>query len=306
MLLYIGKRLFQSLVVIFIVVLFIFVLMRVAPGDPARLMLPENATEEEVADMRAFLGLDKPIPQQFIAYIIGILHGDFGTSMVYNRPVMDVILVRIPNTLKLSVGTILFAILIAVPLGIYAAVKRGRIIEFICMAFALIGQSMSAMWLGVLLIFTFSVNLGWLPALGTGGLVYMILPVITLGYPMAAGLTRIARSEMVDTLSEDYITATYARGVGKMEVYLKYGLKNAMIPVITMLGLTLGLSLGGTVIAENMFGWTGLGSLMNQSINARDYPMVQGQLFIIAAVFAVINLAVDIILSFVNPRLTLE
>ena len=306
MLYFIGKRLAQSFVVIFLVILFVFVLMRVAPGDPARLMLGNDATEEEVAQMRTFLGLDRPIPEQFITYLIDIAHGDLGLSMVYNRPVIDVISVRIPNTLRLSWGTILFAVTIAVPLGIYAGVNRGKLIEFICMAFALIGQSMSAMWLGVLLIFTFAVRLGWLPALGTGGIEYMILPIITLGYPMAAGLTRISRSGMVDALGEDHITATYAKGIGKGEVYMKYALKNALIPVITMLGLTLGMSLGGTVIAENMFGWTGLGSLMNQAIQSRDYAMVQAQLLIIASCFAIVNLIVDIILSFVNPRLTLE
>ena len=305
MLSYIPKRLFQVIVVMFIVSLFVFTLVRLAPGSPAQLMLSDYATEEEIYEMEVKMGLHNPIYVQFWDYLTGLFRGDFGTSTVYNQPVMKIIVQRLPNTARLAFGTVLLAVILAVPLGIFAGANRGKIAELVCMIFALVGQSMSSMWLGILLVFLFAVRLGWFPAIGTGGLKYLILPVVTMGYPMAAGLTRVARSGMVDTLSEDYITATYAKGISKFSVYTKYALRNALIPVITMLGLTLGLSLGGAVVVENVFAWTGIGQLMNQSINQRDYPMIQAILLITSFLFAIINFLVDIINSFVNPRLTL-
>ncbi len=306
MIFYIIRRLLHVILVMFIVSLFVFVLVRLAPGSPARLILSEYASDEQVEAMEEEMGLNKPIIVQFWNYLTDIIHGDLGDSLVYKQPVMKIIIQRVPNTAKLALGTVLLAILMALPLGISAGANRGRFSELVCMVFALVGQSMATMWLGVLLIYIFAVKLGWLPALGTGGIEFLILPVLTMGYPMAAGLTRVARSGMVDTLSEDYITATYAKGIGKFEVYTKYALRNALIPVITLLGITLGMNLGGAVVVENLFGWAGIGQLMNQSIASRDYTMVQALLLIISFLFAFINFIVDIINSLINPRLTLN
>ena len=305
MLRYIGKRALQALIVMFIVMVAAFFLVRMAPGSPAMLYLPSEATPEMIAATEARLGLDKPLYEQFWNYVKNLVQGDLGMSSSYNQPVLRIILQRLPNTLMLAGGTVLIGCLLSIPLGIIAGTHRGKPIDFFAMLFALLGQSMSSMWLGVLLIYFFAVRLGWLPAMGTGGLRFLILPVLSLGYPMAAGITRIARSGMADTLQEDYITATYAKGIGRFKVYTKYALRNAMIPVSTMIGLNLGIFLAGSVVVETVFAWNGIGSLLNQSVNARDYNMVQALLLISAFMFTLINLVVDIINSYIDHRLTL-
>ncbi|MCL2121324.1 MAG: ABC transporter permease [Clostridiales bacterium] len=304
---YLIKRLLQAIVVMFAVTVISFTLVRMAPGSPALLMLPlDVATQEQIEALEEKMGLNKPIPEQFWIYLTGLFKGDFGMSTVYQQPVLPIIISRMPNTVRLAIGTVLLAVILAVPLGIFAGAHRGKVAELVCMVFALLGQSMSSMWLGILLIYLFAVHLGWLPALGTGGIEYMILPVLTMGYPMAASLTRVARSGMVDTLSEDYITAIYAKGIRKFEVYTKYALRNALIPVSTMIGLTLGLNLGGAVVVEAVFSWSGIGQLINQSVNSRDYAMVQAMLLISAFLITIITFVVDLINSFIDPRLTLN
>jgi peptide/nickel transport system permease protein len=206
----------------------------------------------------------------------------------------------------LAFGTVLLGCLLSIPLGIIAGANRGKVIDLFAMFFALLGQSMAPVWLGVLNIYIFAVQLGWLPAMGTGGLRYLILPVLTMGYPMAAGITRVARSGMVDTLSEDYITATYAKGISRFEVNTKYALRNAMIPVSTLIGINLGIYLAGSVVVETVFSWSGIGQLLNQSVNSRDYAMVQALLLMSALIFTVINFVVDIINAFIDPRLSLR
>ena len=306
MLSYIFRRLIQTLVVIVFVIFCAFMLVRLAPGNPAKLMLPDEATDEQIRLMEISLGLDKPLPIQFWNYISGVARGDLGTSMVYKLPISRLIKERFPNTAKLAVGSVLVGCLLAIPLGIISGTRRGSIIDLFCMVFALIGQSMSQMWLGILLIFTFAANLKWLPAMGTGGLQYMILPILTMGYPMAAGLTRIARSGMVDTLGEDFITATYAKGISRFQVYTKYALRNAIIPVCTMIGITLSHQLAGAVVTESVFGWAGMGTLLSQAINARDYPVVQSMLLISALLLTVINFLVDVVNSIIDPRLSIQ
>jgi ABC-type dipeptide/oligopeptide/nickel transport system permease component len=303
---FIIRRFLQMLVVLFLVCVCSFSLMRMTPGSPARLLLPDMATEEQIKMKEIEMGLDKPLYIQFFTYIANLLKGDLGMSAVYNLPVAQVIFQRFPYTMILAVCVTIFGTSLAIPLGITAGVNRGKHIDFFSMLFALLGQSMAPVWLGVLLIFIFAVRLNVLPALGTGGLKYLILPVITLGYPMAASLTRIARSGMVDTLSEDYITSTYAKGISKFAVYTKYAFRNALIPVATMLGLNLGHYLGGSVVTETVFSYSGIGQLLNQSVSARDYVMVQALMLISALVFTVINFLVDIVNSFIDPRLTLE
>lgn len=303
---YIGKRIFQTIIVLFFVSLFAFSLIRLAPGSPARMMLPDDATEEQVKEMEIKLGLDKPLHEQYWMYISGVLRGDLGTSTIYKQPVKDVILSRLPVTGQLTFWTILVCLAVSIPLGVIAGSRQGSVTDFAAMFFAIFGQSMSPVWLGVLLIYIFASKLGWLPAMGYGGIRYVILPAITLGYPVAAEITRIGRSGMIDVLKEDYITATYAKGISRRKVLWKYAFKNALIPIITLVGVQIGIFLAGTVVVETIFSWAGLGQLVNQAVSTRDYQLVQSTLLLIAAMFAVINLVVDIINSIVDPRITLE
>jgi peptide/nickel transport system permease protein len=305
---FVVKRLLQTLIVLFCVSIFAFLLVRLAPGNPARLMLPELATDEQIAMMEAKLGLDKPLPVQYWVYISGVVQGDFGTSMTYKQPVLPIILQRLPVTAKLAFGTVLFGALIAIILGVIAGANRGKVVDFLAVAFALIGQALATPWLAVLLVYIFAIKLNILPAIGSagGGIRDYILPVTTNVTITAAAITRIARSGMVDTLSEDYITATYAKGIRTGVVHWKYAFKNAMIPVVTIIGLNLGHFLAGSVIVETVFGMTGIGFLLADAVFSRDYPMIQSLVLISAIFIAIINLIVDIINAKIDPRLTLE
>lgn len=303
---YIARRLVQTLGVIFVVTILAFLLVRLAPGNPARLMLPETATEEQVQLMEEYLGLDKPLVVQYGKYIGGMLRGDFGTSFSYNLPVKDLIGERIGYTMKLTLYVTLFAVVLCVPLGIIAGSNRGKPADLFAMLFALIGQSMSPVWLAVLLVYIFSVVLGWLPAVGSEGITAFILPAVTLGYPMAAEITRVGRSGMIDSLGEDYITATYARGVKKRVVNWKYAFRNAVCPIITLVALGASSHLAGSIVVESIFTLPGIGQLMNRALSVRDYPIVQTLLVLMAAIFAIMNLIVDIINSLVDPRISLE
>ena len=303
---YIGKRVLQTLIVLFFVSIFAFLLIRMASGNPARMMLPDDATEEQVQQMEIKLGLDKPLYQQYFMYMSGVLLGDLGTSTIYKQAVSKIIASRMPVTGKLTFWTIVVCLAVSIPLGVVAGSKQGTVTDFMAMFFAIFGQSMSPVWLGILLIYVFSSKLGWLPAMGYGGIKYVILPAITLGYPVAAEITRIGRSGMIDVLKEDYITATYAKGMSRKQVLWKYAFKNALIPIITLVGVQIGVFLAGTVVVETIFSWSGLGQLVYQAVSTRDYSLVQSSLLVIAAMFAVINLIVDIINSLVDPRITLE
>lgn len=303
---YIFKRILQTILILFFVSLIAFFLIRLAPGNPARMMLPEDASEELVHEMEIQLGLDKPLYVQYLMYIGNIFRGDLGTSTTYKQPVAEIIFGRLPATGILTLFTILVSLLVSIPLGIFAGSHQGTVADFLAMFFALFGQSMAPVWLGTLLIYVFASKLQWLPALGYGGLRYVILPAITLGYPVAAEITRIGRSGMIDVLREDYITSTYAKGISKRKIMTRYAFRNALIPIITLVGVQIGVFLSGAVVVETIFSWPGIGQLVNQSVANRDYAMVQSLLLVIAAMFALINLVVDIINSLVDPRITLE
>lgn len=303
---YILKRLGQTVIVLIAISIISFALIHIAPGNPARMVLPDTATEEQVRMKEIEMGLDKPLYIQYFKYIAGVLHGDLGTSSTYQTDVAGIIVKRIPATLVLTVATILVSLLISIPLGIIAGIKQGTALDFSAMFFALFGQSMSTVWLAILMIYIFSVKLGLLPAMGSGGMEYIILPAVTLGYPLAAQVTRMGRSGMVDVLREDYITATLARGIPESRVYTKYAFKNALIPIVTIVGLQVGYFLGGAVVVETIFAWPGIGQLANQAVGNRDYELVQSLLLIIAAGCAAVNLVVDLINAKIDPRITLE
>ena len=302
---FIGKRILQTAVVLLLVSIVAFMLIRIAPGNPARMVLPDGASDELVAEMEKQLGLDQPLPVQYFKYIKGVLQGDLGTSTSYKVPVARLIAQRLPATIELTIITMLFCLLISIPLGIIAGANQGKFIDFFASLFALLGQSMSAVWMGLLNIFIFAVTLRLLPAMGYGTPAHIILPAVTLGYPVAAQVTRMGRSGMIDVLKEDFITATYAKGINKYLVYAKYAFKNALIPIITIVGMQIGTYLAGAVVVETIFAWPGFGQLIYQAVGNRDYALVQSCLLVSAALFAAVNLIVDIINSFIDPRITL-
>lgn len=303
---YILKRIGQTVIVLFLISILTFLLIRIAPGDPARMLLPDTATEEQVEAKREELGLNQPLYVQYFKYIGGVLHGDLGTSASYQQPVAKIIANRLPATIMLTIATMVVSLLISIPIGIIAGIKQGTMVDFLAMLFALVGQSMSTVWLAVMMIYIFSVKLNLFPALGMGGIKYLVLPAITLGYPLAASVTRMGRSGMIDVLREDYITATLAKGIPESRVYTKYAFKNALIPIVTIVGLQVGYFMGGAVVVETIFSWSGVGQLANQAVGNRDYALVQSLLLVVAALFALINLIVDLINAKIDPRITLE
>lgn len=303
---YILKRLGATLIVLICASFISFILIRLAPGNPALMMLADSATDEEIAAMEVFLGLDKPVIVQYLLFLKGILQGDFGTSILYQVPCARIIFNRVPATILLAFAGCSVGLLIAIPMGIIAGVKQGSAVDVGAMLFALLGQSMATVWLAVLLVLVFSVKLNWLPALGYGSLKHLILPAITIGFPLAAQTTRMARSGMIDVLKEDYITSTYAKGISHGKVYTKYAFKNAIIPVITIVGMQMANYLGGAVVTEQVFSWPGIGALTVQAIGARDYPLVQAILLMIAIMVSLVNFFVDVINCWVDRRMTLN
>lgn len=300
---YILKRLFYTVFVLLGVSILTFGLLKLTPGSPARLMLGDSATEEQVVEKETEMGLDKPVAVQYLNYMNNLVHGDLGTSYFYKMPNSTLIFQRLPATGYLTLVALLIALAISIPLGIIAGVKRGSAIDFGVMGFALLGQSISGVVLGLVFILFFAVKLGWLPAMGYGGLAYVILPAASLAMQMAALVTRMLRSDMIDVLQEDYITATYAKGISNSTVVMKYALRNAILPVITVIGIQVGTFLGGAVVTEQIFSWPGIGTLTVQAITMRDFSLVQSVLLVISAMFVLVNLLVDIIYTLVDPRM---
>lgn len=303
---YILKRIGQTFIVLFAVSILSFVLIRLAPGNPAMMVLGDSATVEDIAAMEAKLGLDQPLVKQYITYIVGVLHGDLGTSIIYNKAVSSLVISRFFVSLKISMAALAFSLIISIPIAILAGTHQGKFIDFFAMAFAVLGQSMPTVWLGILNILVFAVFLGIFPAFGYEGPMSLVLPAMTLGYPFAAVVTRMGRSGMIDVLREDYITATIAKGIPRHTVYMKYAFKNAIIPIVTLVGMQIGHFLGGAVVCETMFGMPGIGQLLNLSVGNRDYFVVQALLLLIATAFAVLNLLVDIVNALIDPRIRLQ
>lgn len=303
---YILKRIGQTFIVLFAVSILSFVLIRLAPGNPAMMVLGDSATVEDIVAMEAKLGLDQPLVKQYITYIVGVLHGDLGTSIIYNKAVSSLVISRFFVSLKISMAALAFSLIISIPIAILAGTHQGKFIDFFAMAFAVLGQSMPTVWLGILNILVFAVFLGIFPAFGYEGPMSLVLPAMTLGYPFAAVVTRMGRSGMIDVLREDYITATIAKGIPRHTVYMKYAFKNAMIPIVTLVGMQIGHFLGGAVVCETMFGMPGIGQLLNLSVGNRDYFVVQALLLLIATAFAVLNLLVDIVNALIDPRIRLQ
>ena len=303
------KRFLCLLLVVWIVSVLAFVMMRLAPGDAAVMALPDYASEEQIELMREKLGLDKPYITQYFMYLGDLLKGDFGTSVLYERPCLDVIMERLPATMSVALVCATMVLVVSIPLGIIAGVNKGGPVDFFAVLFALLGQSMSVVWVCVLLLLLCSVKNSWLPSMGYNGLFdvkYLIMPAIAMGYKMCAGMVRMGRSGMIDVLSEDYITCAYARGMNKFQVNCKYAFKNSIIPVITIFGMDVAQMLAGVVIIEETFTIPGIGSMLVKAVNNRDYPLTQSALIVTAAMFAIVNLVVDIVNALVDRRMKLN
>nr|CBH39797.1 ABC transporter, permease protein [uncultured archaeon] len=312
MLNYIIKRLILLIPILFLVTLISFSLLFIIPGDPAETILTGpggGADPKAVEAFRIKMGLDKPVYIQYFTWLESVLHGNLGYSYQSKRPVIDTILPRFHATLKLAIVSLIISLLISIPLGIISAIKQYSAIDNVSMVGALLGVSMPNFWQGLLLILLFAITLGWLPVAGYGDhgdLEHIILPAITLGTSSAAITTRLMRSTMLETINQDYIQAARAKGLSERVVIGKHALKNALIPVVTMIGLNFAYLLDGSVVVETIFAWPGIGLLMVESIYMRDYPMIQGCILFVAIIFIFVNLMVDILYTYLDPRIRYE
>lgn len=300
---YLLRRLAASLVTILVIATIIFLMLRILPGDPARLFAGENATQADVDRLRSQMGLDKPLAAQYVAYLKNLFQGDMGDSLRTHEPVLKEIMARLPATAELAVISMVLATLIGVPAGIISSLKRHSLLDQIISVLSLLGVAMPVYWLGLELIIIFAVKLHWLPAAGNQeGIKSAILPAVTMASFSLALITRMTRATMLDVLSQDYITTARAKGLKYYKVILRHALRNTLIPVITVIGLQFGFLLGGSILTETIFAWPGIGRLLTDSLNARDYPMVQGVVTIFAAMFILVNLGVDLLYAYVDPR----
>ncbi len=303
MLSYLIKRLFSTIPVLIGISLLLFFMLRMLPGDPAQVLAGQMATPEEIENIRQQLGLDRPIYEQYATYLSRLARFDLGRSARTQNPVTQEIWARLPNTLLLAVVAILLACLFGIPAGIISAVKPYSWIDYLFTTSALFGMSMPVFWLGLMLVVVFSVILRWLPAGGTGSWQHVILPSVTLAAFVVAFIARMTRSTMLETLSQDFTTTARSKGLQERVVVIKHAFKNAMIPIITVVGLQFGLLLGGAVLTETVFAWPGLGRLIVDSILARDYPVIQGAILIFGLLYIMVNLVVDLIYAVVDPRI---
>ncbi len=330
---YIARRLLNLIPVLLGITLLVFTFLHLIPGDPAVVMAGERATPEQVAALREQLGLNQPLPLQYLIFLGNLLRFDFGTSIISGVPIAEEIRIRWPATFELSVGAMLVAVIVGIPAGVLAAVRKNSALDNLTMSGSLLGVSLPVYWLGLLLIYLFAVNLHWLPPSGrlsieagfnfkpiTGFyvldallqgnfkalqdvLAHLVLPALTLGTIPLAILARLTRSAMLEVLSQDYIRTARAKGLLERWVVFKHALKNALLPVVTIIGLQFGTLLGGAILTETIFSWPGIGSWIYEGILARDYPVVQGGVVFVAIAFVLINLLVDISYAFLDPRI---
>lgn len=299
------RRLFQSIPVVFGVTFISFGLIFIS-GDPAMLMLPPETPIEYVEAFRHAMGFDQPWYIQYAQFMARAVQGDFGTSLRHGQPSIKIILERMPATIQLTFASLVISVVFAIPLGIISATKRGTIYDNVSMLGALFGQSMPSFWLGIMLILIFGVKLGWLPISGRGGIRHLIMPVVTLGlFPLARN-TRLIRSSLLEVLGQDYIRTARSKGLKERSVLVVHALRNALIPVVTVIGLQFGFLLSGAVIVETVFAWPGVGRLIVQSIYNKDFPVVQAAVIMLALVFILLNLVVDLFYLYLDPKARLS
>lgn len=300
---YIGKRLLLAIPVILGVAFIVFAMIRLIPGDPAQLIAGQAATPELIAAIRKDLGLDRPILVQFGLYFGNLVRADLGRSIRSNAPVTEELAARIPNTLRLAAASILLASAVGIVAGIISATRPYSLIDAMVSVFALAGLSMPIFWSGLMMILLFAVILGWLPAVGTGTLAHLVLPSVTLGLTSAAIIARMTRSSMLEVLRADYIRTARSKGLGEGIVVNRHALRNALIPVVTVIGLQTGTLLSGAVLTESVFAWPGVGRLLVEGILTRDYPVVQASVLVVAMAFVAVNLVVDLLYAVLDPRI---
>ena len=302
---FLFRRTLQAFAIIFGVTLVTFFFLHLT-GDPVGMLLPADASREDIQRMVKLFGFDQPLYVQFIRFLAGVVRGDFGNSIRQDEPALGLVLERLPATLELTLAAMAIAVLVAFPAGILSASRRGGLIDQGAMLFALIGQSVPNFWLGIMLILVFSVTLGWLPPFGRGGPENLILPAFTLSMYSMARTARLIRSGMIEVLSQDYIRTAYAKGLARWTVLWRHALRNALIPAVTVLGLDLAHLLGGAIITETIFAWPGVGRLTISAIFARDYPIVQAAVFLVAVGYTGVNLLVDILYAYINPKVRFQ
>ena len=306
MFLFIMKRLVQIVPVILGVTLVVFLIMQMVPGDPAVIMAGEGASKETIHELREDLGLNKPLHEQYLSYVGNVFQGDLGNSLKNNQPVLDEIMIRLPITMELAFFSITITIVLGLIAGIISAVRPYSFSDITVMVIALLGISLPSFWLGLLLMYVFSVKLQWLPVAGWDSLAHIILPAITLGAGGAAIVARMTRSSMLEVVGQDYIRTAKAKGLKGQVIIYKHALRNALIPVITVVGLQFGSLLGGTVLVESVFAINGLGRMIVDAIRTRDIPMVQGGVLVASLVFVFVNLLVDVMYRVFNKRIDLN
>ncbi|MDB6454190.1 ABC transporter permease [Falsirhodobacter sp. 20TX0035] len=307
------RRLGGMLVVMLAIVTVTFVIVRLTPGDPAAMILGDQATVQDIADLRERMGLDRPILEQYATYVLDAAQGDLGQSLFLGVPVLDAIAGSAETTIFLTLFAILIAVAIALPVGIISAYKRGSVIDQIAVAVSMLASSVPSFWLGLILIQTFAVSLGWFPTSGYGGpgagfatrMGHLLLPAVALGVVNSALILRFTRAAMLDVLSEDYIRTARAKGMVEKRVVMRHALKNALIPIITVVGLSVALLISGAVVTETVFGLPGIGNLTVNAVMRRDYPVIQGTLLVVAGVYVLINFLVDMLYILVDPRVRL-
>jgi ABC-type dipeptide/oligopeptide/nickel transport system permease component len=302
---YLLRRLAQSVLVLLGVSFVVFFILYLT-GDPALVLLPPDATAEDIREFRARMGFNDPFVVQYGRFLGGALRGDFGQSVRHGEPAFHLVLERLPATFELSGAALLVALLLAIPAGVVSAVRRNSVTDYVATVVALLGQSMPTFWLGIMLILIFSVRFNVLPSSGRGGIEHLLLPALTLGLFTTARITRLTRSGMLEVLNQDYIRTARAKGVSGRPVVWKHALKNAAIPIVTIVGIELGTLLGGSVITETIFAWPGVGRLSVQAIYNRDYPVVQAAVFLLASTFVLVNLVVDLLYTYLDPRIRLR
>jgi ABC-type dipeptide/oligopeptide/nickel transport system permease component len=305
-----GRRLLLralwALPALWLILTMVFLLIHVVPGDPVEQMLGEGARAEDVQQLRHELGLDLPIGVQYVRYLRGVARGDLGSSLRFQQPVARLVLERYPATLELAIVALLVCAALSIPAGILAAARQGHPADHIVSVLSLLGLSVPNFALGPVLILVFSVEIGWLPVSGRGGLAHLILPAATLGTALAAILTRMVRTSMAEELTSDYVRTARAKGLPERTVLFRHAFRNALIPNITILGLQFGTLLAGTIVTETIFSWPGIGRLAVQAIEARDYPLLEGCILVIAVSYVLVNLATDVVYALVDPRVRFE
>jgi peptide/nickel transport system permease protein len=304
MLYYVGRKLLGAIPLLLGVATLVFVVMRLLPGDPAALMLSEaGGSAEAIAALRADLGFDDPIVVQYGHYLLSLLRGDLGTSLFSHRPVVTIIVEQLPSTIELAVAAMIIAISLGTVLGILAAARQGTWLDALARALAVAGGSVPIFWSALLLIWLFSLRLGSLPATGQGGWTHLIMPALVLGFASSGAIARLVRASLLEVLAQDFVNTARAKGLGEGTVLIRHALKNALIPVITVIGLQFGFLLGGTVVTETIFSRQGIGQLVVTAILWKDFPVVQGVVLLAALVYTVVNLSVDLAYTFLDPRI---